>query len=383
MKIAVVTGYFETEYYRSNEYLICQGMVKLGHEVVLFASNKLPKWQNPQNSNTLLQNMKYDGFLIRRLSCGPEIGIVPLMPRLLSFLRKEEFDVIHAHEFFTSSSFQSAIAAEKKCRFIVTQHNDRVPPSVVNQLLYLFNRYTFGKYALSRAKKIIALTTDIKIHLLKMGADECKIEVLPNGVNTKTFSPSQENLLEAKWKITSPVVLFVGRLVEEKGTEYLFQAFSEVIREIPEANLVIVGKGPQEKNLKAMVGKLGLRNVFFLGALESKFMPNIYVGCDVLVLPSVFEPFGNVVVEAMAAGKPVIGSYAGGIKDSVVHGITGFHVSPRSSKQISRYLLELLEDSALRKRLGENARKKALNEYDSELLLRKIERIYLDQGLAA
>ncbi len=375
----MITGYFDHEYYRSNEYFICSGMARLGHEVVLFASDKHPKWQHRENPETKLKTRKHDGFLIRRIFCGPEVGIVPLMPSLFLHLHRGEFDIIHAHDFFTLSSLQGAIeAANGKCRFVVTQHNDQLPASSVSRLLYLFESYNFGKYTLCRAKKIIALTVDIKLHLIRMGADGNKIEVLPNGVDTEIFSPRRKNYLEARWEITPPVILFVGRLVREKGIEHLFQAFSEVVREIPEAKLVIVGKGPLKQEMEVLKRKLALRNVFFLGALGNRFMPNIYVGCDVLVLPSVLEPFGNVVIEAMAAGKPVIGSYVGGIKDSVVHRVTGFHVQPCNSKQISRYLIELLEDYTLKKKLGENARERALKEYDRDLLLQKIERIYVD-----
>ncbi len=223
---------------------------------------------------------------------------------------------------------------------------------------------------------MIALGTTIKAHLIAMGADESKIEIIPNAVDTRLFSPNRKNLLETKWGISHPVILFVGRLVEDKGVKYLLRAFSKVVEEIPDAKLVIVGKGPEEKELKKLQESLGLTQVYFLGTVETRFMPNIYVGCDVLVLPSIREPFGNVVIEAMAAGRPVIGSYVGGIKDTIVHGVTGYHVQPRNNHQISKYLTRLLKDRPLRERLGENARIRVLKHYDQELLITKVERIY-------
>ncbi len=233
-----------------------------------------------------------------------------------------------------------------------------------------------GRYIFSCSRKIIALNSAIRAHLVAMGADEDKIEIIPNAVDTCFFSPKRESFLESNWGISSPVVLFVGRLVEDKGIKYLMQAFAEVVEAIPSAKLVIVGKGPQETELRRLQEKFGLNNVFFLGTVESRLMPNVYAGSDVLVLPSVHEPFGNVVIEAMSSGIPVVGSYVGGMKDTIVHGVSGYHVQPRNSKQLSRYMIRLLEDASLGKKLGENARKNVLERYTVGLLLQRIEKIY-------
>jgi len=373
------TGTFLPEYYSSNEYLLCRGLAKLGHEVTLFTANKPPKWQTLRSRKIGKRTEECDGFTVHRLQAGPEVGIVPLIPRLFSALMKMKFDIIHVHDFYAASSFYGAIASRAKgTPLILTQHNDQLPSNVVNALLYLFDGCTLGRYVFSQARKIIALNTTIKAHLVMMGADEKRIEIIPNAVDTELFSPSCKNLLETKLGISRPVILFVGRLVEDKGVKYLLRAFSEVIKEISEAKLVIVGKGPQETELRKLQKKLRLTRVYFLGIVEAKFMPSIYVGCDVLVLPSFREPFGNVVIEAMATGKPVIGSYVGGIKDTITHGVTGYHVSPRNTEQISKFLVSILNNASLRKELGRNSRKKAIAEYNQELVIRRIEKIYLD-----
>jgi len=371
------TGTFLPEYYSSNEYLLCRGLAKLGHEVTLFIADKPPKWQTLRSRKIQKKTEEREGFTVHRLRAGPEVGIVPLIPGLFSTLIKTRFDIIHAHDFYAASSFYGAMASRAKgTPFILTQHNDQLPSKVVNALLYLFDGYTLGRYVLSHAQKIIALNTAIKAHLIAMGADENKIEIVPNAVDTRLFSPNCKNLLETKWGISRPVILFVGRLVEDKGVKYLVRAFLEVVKEIPDAKLVIIGKGSEEKELKRLQESLGLPQIFFLGTVETKFMPNIYAGCDVLVLPSIHEPFGNVVIEAMAAGRPVIGSYVGGMKDTIAHGETGYHVQPGNSKQLSTYLVRLLENASLRKSLGENARKMVFSDYNIELLLQKIEKIY-------
>ncbi len=379
LRIAQVstTGTFLPEYYWSNEYLLCSGLAKLGHEVTLFTADRPPKWQTLRKREIVKRIEQHSGFAVCRLQAGPEVGIVPLVLGLFPTLMKRKFDIIHGHDFYAASSFYGAVASQaKQIPFVLTQHNDQLPAKVVNALLYRANGHTIGRYIFSCSRKIIALNSAIRTHLVTMGADESKIEMIPNAVDTRLFSPDCESFLESTCGISKPAVLFVGRLVEDKGVRYLMQAFAEVVETVPHAKLVIVGRGPQETELRKLQESLALKNVFFLGAVESRFMPNVYVGSDVLVLPSVHEPFGNVVVEAMACGIPVVGSYIGGIKDTIVHGVTGYHVQPRDSQSLSRYLIRLLEDGSLRKKLGENARKNVLKRYTTRLMLQKVERIY-------
>lgn len=380
MKIAQVSGHFGSKYYSSNEQFLCRELAKLGHDVVVFTATKQPRWQTVKSDRDKNQIEKNSNFVVRRLPTGPEIGIIPLMPTLLSALMDEEFDIVHSHDFFTTFSFYSAIAARaRRLPLIITQHNDQLPSFIINRFLYKFDGLTFGNFVLREANKIIALTEETRLHLLKMGASVEKIAIVPNAVDTKRFSPSNRNFLEERWGITDPVILFVGRLVKEKGVEYLLQAFSSVVKRIPEAKLVIVGKGPSEEELRALQARLCIPNVFFLGVVENMIMPNIYAGANVVVLPSIQEPFGNVALEAMASGKPVIGTYTGGMKDTIIHGVTGYHVQPGNSGQIYKFLLKILYNKSLQEELGENSRKRTISNYDTGLLIKKIEKIYLGQ----
>jgi len=377
MKIAQLSGNFDTKYYSSNESFLCHELAKLGHKVVMFTAAKQPRWQIVRKVRNEYKSYKSDSFSVKRLPVGLEIGNVSMMPTLFPQLLKGGFDIIHSHDFYTSFSFYGAMASQlKNVPLIITQHNDVLPQPAVRRLLYRFNGITFGNFVFNRAKKIIALTRDIKQHLLQMGASEKKITIIPTAVDTERFSPSNRNLLEEIWGISPPVVLFVGRLVEEKGLEYLIRAFSGVVREVPETKLVIIGKGPKEAELRRLQEELKIPNIFFLGMIENVIMPNIYVGASVIVLPSIIEPFGNVVLEAMASGKPVIGSYVGGLKDIIVHGVTGYHVQARNSKQIQRAILKVLCNKSLLEKLEYYARRRAVNYYDSKLLIGKIEKLY-------
>ncbi|MFX0137090.1 MAG: glycosyltransferase family 4 protein [Candidatus Hodarchaeota archaeon] len=377
MKIAHITNFFEPKYYASNEYFICSKMTELDHEIVLYCPDIMPKWTGSTSAFNIQPKNKYD-FLIKRLPSHYCLG-TPLMLNLQFELLNNNFNIIHTHDFISFGSLQSAIVSNiKKWPLIITQHNDKLPFQLNNRVKYLMYAKTLGKYTLSMSKKIIALTNDIKKHLIKMGADKEKIEVIPNAVDINQFSPDRINLLQNQWKIQSPIILYVGRLTAEKGVEFLIKAFSNVITEIPDAKLVIVGSGKKENELKHLQKKLKIKNIFFLGRIKNDLMPYIYSGCDVLVLPSFGEIFGNVVLEAMATQKPVIGSYVGGMKELIVHGKNGYHVPPKNAEKITEYLLKILLNDNLKMKLGKKSREIIIKKYSYDEVIKKINKIYID-----
>jgi glycosyltransferase involved in cell wall biosynthesis len=379
MKIAQVTGFFWPEKYGSNELFLCREFTKRGHDVTVFTALKPPKeYMKLGEKRSWRRNEFFEfEFSIERFPSFLNLGNVMLMPTMLSALFKREFDLIHAHELFAPSSFYSAVVAKvKNIPFLVTQHNDQLPTSRMKRILYNVDARTSGNYVLAQAKRIIALSRTIKNHLLMFGVKEERIEVIPNAIDTEEFTPDKANLLEENWGISPPVVLFVGRLIEQKGIRYLLEAFLKVIKELPDVKLVLVGGGPEEKRLIKVQNKCS--NIYRIDFVDNKLMPYVYSGCDVVVLPSLEERFGNVVLEAMASGKPVIGSFVGGMKDTIVHGTTGYHVQPMNSEQISYFLLKILSDENLRKKLGQNARRFAVQNYSPRIVADRIEKLYMD-----
>ena len=298
------------------------------------------------------------------------------MPSLLKFLIDNDFDVIHSHEFFGPCSIYSTLASRlKNTPLVITQHSYQSPEKISSKLLYYANAFTAGKIAFEQADTITALTKSIETHLISLGAKKKKITIIPNGIDTERFNSNNKNYLKEKFGISQQVVLFVGRFIEWKGIQYLLEAFTDVIKKVPDAKLVMVGTGPQLKEINKFREKY-VGSVFLLNFINHEEMPYIYTGCDVFVLPSLFEIFGNVVLEAMASGKPVIGSDVGGMKEIIVHGKTGFRVQPKNSKQLSEYIIKVLTDESLKNRLGINARLRATETYSTEVVCNKIEEIY-------
>lgn len=379
MRIAQVTGFFMPKKYGSNELFLCRELSKKGHEVTVFTTAKPRKEYSMLNENYAGKSTEhYEDFTIKRFPSRFTIRDIQIMPELLQSLLNEKFDIIHAHEFFSPSAFYSGLTKViRQTPLIITQHNDQLPFPSISRYLYYADACTFGRFSLIQAKKIIALTRASRRHLLLFGAPSNKIEIIPTPIDTNKFVPNEQNALRDKWNLTSPIILFVGRFTEIKGIKYLLKAFPRVLKAVPDAKLVLVGGGPLEAEVKAYQEKLH-NSIFSLPFVPNDIMPNIYAGCDVVVLPSFYEPFGNVTVEAMACGKPVVGSCIGGMLDTIVDGETGLYVQPGNSDQIANSLIKILTNDKLREELGRNARKRTLTHFSYSVVIKRVEKLYLD-----
>jgi glycosyltransferase involved in cell wall biosynthesis len=371
-------GFANPLYYRSHELTLSKSLVELGHEVTLFTADRHPKWQMLDDRRTKQSVETIEGVTIRRFTSGPELGTVPLMPTLLREMLKFDWDILHAHTILAPASFYSAIATGLKKRpLVVTQHDYKYGNvHGVKLFIHKFNNTTIGRVTMHRACAVIGLTSHAAKFVQTFGAAKAKTMVIPNSVDTTQFRPNQGNLLEEKWGLKSPIMLFVGRMTKDKGVDILFRAFRRLAMVRPAAKLVLVGRGPHESSLREMQVQLGIKNVYFLGRVPHEDMPRIYPGADLLVLPSFYEPFGNVVLEAMASGLPVVGSGIGGMAETIEHGVTGYHVTPGNSAELSDYLCRLLMDSDLRSKMSRAARQTAVRKFDDLVIARAIQEIY-------
>jgi glycosyltransferase involved in cell wall biosynthesis len=378
MKIAQVTGFFMPKNYGSNELFLCRELSKRGHDVTVFTTAQPRQEYAMLKENSIEKSIEhYEEFTIKRFPSRLRIRDIQIMPELFESLIAENFDIIHAHEFFSPSAlYGSIVKVMRHTPFVITQHNDQFPCSFINRSLYYADACTIGRLTLGQAKKIIALTRAIQGHLSLFGVPSNKIQVIPNAIDTNKFTPNNKNLLKDRWNISSPVILYVGRFSEVKGLKYLLNAFPIVLKAIPEAKLVLLGGGPLQTEV-GIYEKRFPSSIISLPFVPNEVMPNVYPGCDVVVLPSLEERFGNVTLEAMACGKPVVGSCIGGMLDTIVHEETGLQVQPRNSQQIADALIRILKNEKFKIKLGQNARQKALNEFSSYAVMDKIEHLYL------
>jgi phosphatidylinositol alpha-1,6-mannosyltransferase len=164
-------------------------------------------------------------------------------------------------------------------------------------------------------------------------------------------------------------ILFVGRLVRRKGVDDLIDAFRSISEDFPDWRLEIVGDGPERKGLERLVADLGLgERIEFFGSLRRRALHDRYGLCDVVAMPSKrlrddIEGFGTVFLEAGIFGKPSVGTFSGGIPESIVNGETGILVREGDARQLGRALESLLSDPEMRLRMGRKARERVLRDF--------------------
>ncbi|MBR3883090.1 MAG: glycosyltransferase family 4 protein [Clostridia bacterium] len=161
------------------------------------------------------------------------------------------------------------------------------------------------------------------------------------------------------------IILFMGRLVYEKGIQTLIAAMPKILAHYNDAKLIVAGKGGMIDELKAQVNALGLGNkVYFTGYLGSKDVQKMYKCADVSVFPSTYEPFGIVALEAMLSGTPVVTSDIGGLNEIVDHGINGMKSYAGNANSLADSILTLLYDPKLCDTVTRNAKLKVKTEYN-------------------
>jgi len=154
------------------------------------------------------------------------------------------------------------------------------------------------------------------------------------------------------------IVLYVGRIAPEKDVQLALEAFAQLPAALREqAHLLIVGDGPLLRKLS----DTNPAGVTFAGFMEGEELAEVYASCDLFLFPSATETFGNVVLEAMASGLPVIGARAGGVQHLIAHGQTGYLCEAKHADAFLTHTAQLLSDADLRAMMGEQAREAALS----------------------
>jgi glycosyltransferase involved in cell wall biosynthesis len=232
------------------------------------------------------------------------------------------------------------------------------------------------RLAAQKADLVVTVSYAMRDELVSLGFQESKIRVVYNGVDTEKYSPyafKEEEVREFREKIgvgDAPMIFFVGRLTWVKGADTLLMAMTLILKEVPDAKLVIVGKGEQESMLQNMVRQHRLENNVILNFsyVTEDERRLYYAASDLCIFPSKYEPFGIVSLEAMSMGKPVIVGATGtsGFREQIVpfgEHICGFHINPHDPSDIAKFAVILLKDKELQKTMGHNARQRVLDKF--------------------
>ncbi len=211
----------------------------------------------------------------------------------------------------------------------------------------------------------------------------CRVHLTPNGIPLDRFEPGPPppGLREELGLLPgAPVACVVGRLTPWKGHQTVLRAWAQVMRRIPEARLVVVGEvafwdSDYERELRDLAAALNVdRGIVWLGFRDD--VADLLRMSDLLVLPSVDEPFGRVIIEAMAVGLPVVATASGGVPEIVVDKETGLLVPAREHEPLAEAIVEVLSDEAAATRMGQAGRARALERFDVRRVARQVEDIY-------
>ncbi|MBU3958257.1 MAG: glycosyltransferase family 4 protein [Candidatus Omnitrophica bacterium] len=292
--------------------------------------------------------------------------IVVSLFKLLGALRRNNIDILHSNSR-TTGVLGSLLSSLTHTAHISTCHGFFKPR--------LWRRL-FGCWG----DRTIAISQAVKEHLMEdFGVKAENISIVHNGIDINRFRvQSAEYRVQKKKDLglgEGPIVGIVARLSDVKGHIYLIEAMKTVLEKIPDAQLLIVGEGKMEKELKALVQKLKIEN-------NVNFVPSVYETPEILsimdlfVMPSLKEGLGLSLIEAMAQGLAVIGSDVGGIRSLIKHDYTGILVEPRDSNQLSSEIINLLRDAQKRKFLGAQAQSFVSQNFSGEQMATETEGVY-------
>ena len=218
------------------------------------------------------------------------------------------------------------------------------------------------------ATEVIVNSNFMKGHIQGLfGLPFEKISVVPNGVNLTLFNGVERDYdFRRQYAMDNEkIILFMGRLVYEKGVQHLISAMPKILNGYHDAKLVIAGKGGMLEELKSQANAMGLGNkVYFTGYLNAKQVPKMYKASDVAVFPSTYEPFGIVALEGMLSGTPTVVSDAGGLNEIITHGVDGMKSYAGNPNSIADSILTLLYDQKLCDNISKKARAKVREEYN-------------------
>jgi len=278
-------------------------------------------------------------------------------------------DIVHAHGL--RAAFIGVSAAKLAgIPVVFTAHNVPPRPGRLQKLIV--------SLISAQSDAIITVSEAIAQQFVELGCAKSKLHVIPNGIQLARYSgvvPGERAALGVRED--DPVVIYVGRLSPEKGVRVLLDAFTLVKKSIPTVQLLIVGSGPDEAELRSSALKTR-SDIHFTGNRDD--VPQLMAAADVVAIPSFTEGQGIVAIEAMASGIPVVASRVGGLVETIQDGVTGMLVSPHSAQELATAIETLLLDDEGAKRMAAAGSRRAAS-FTIEAMVEAIQKVYLTMVL--
>ena len=343
-------------------YDLSHRLIKDGHEVtvVTYRDGEVPYYEDDKGvkvyrvDNYMIQPNNFIDWILQL-----NFNMVERASQIIA--EQGKFDVIHAHDWLVANAAKT-LKHSFDIPIVATIHATEAgrnsgirEPNQKWMLTYEANEVIVNSnYMKSEVQRLFGLPFE-------------KINVVPNGVNLNKFTGMDRDYsFRRKYAMDNEkIILFMGRLVYEKGVQNLIAAMPKVLASYHDAKLVIAGKGGMLDELKAQADYLGISNkVYFAGYMNGKDVERMYKAADISVFPSTYEPFGIVALEGMLAERPIVVSDAGGLGEIVEHRVTGMKSYCGNPNSIADSILELLFNPELCDNIVKNAKIKVKENYN-------------------
>jgi glycosyltransferase involved in cell wall biosynthesis len=351
----------------------------------------------PRVVTTLCKSLDKDRFAVSVLCLNDEgplageleessvpVSILPGSPdkpdylaflKVARFLRQARVELVHTHNTQPFLDAGLATLLARTPTLVHTDHGRDFPDK---------RRYMIAERVLSRfAYRVVGVSDDTSRKLVRYEKiDPRKIATIHNGIEDESVgAAANDGAKKAEIGIPreAPVVGVGARLIELKGLEYLLQAMPTVLQRIPDAKLVIAGYGPLEGRLRGLARDLGVGSAtHILGPRRD--MAQLLRAFDVYALPSVSEGLPLILLEAMAAGCPIVATRVGGVPEAVRDGKNGLLVAPRRADELADALIQVLTDQQKRQRFSRESRRIFESGFTARIMARRYEALYLRQS---
>lgn len=295
--------------------------------------------------------------------------------KLIVIIRKKKIKIVYSN---TCSVLAGAVAARiSRAHHIWHIHEIIVKPSFLWRILSII--------IFLCSDRVIAISDAVKTHLIKgYSGNKKKIALIHNGIDTAKFDPGingEKIRQELNISANAIVIGMVGRVSRWKGQEYFLDGAVEIHKKYPEVKYLIVGdpySGEEYRmeKLQKKIENLGLKGHAFLTGFRPDIV-EVLAAMDIFVLPSQWpEPFGLVILEAMAMEKPVVATNHGGPRDIVLDGLTGYLVPPHDVIQMACAVIRLIQEKSLRISMGEAGRRRVIETFTLEKQMDNVNKIH-------
>jgi 1,2-diacylglycerol 3-alpha-glucosyltransferase len=331
--------------------LFRRGLIEAGHDVHIVT----PEYADYEDKEPYV-------FRFPALDLPDQLDIslvIPLKTTMATTVHGIKPTLIHSQHPFVMGGLAAAFARDLNLPLVFTFHTrydvyaQRYVP-VVPELAGIVTDEIVRRY-LEKCAHIVAPTPSTRDMILRDYGADIPVSVVPTPVDLGQYHDLGPQRVRAALGLEeAELLLYVGRLANEKNLDFLLRAFARIVSERPQVRLLLVGKGPHERGLQRLARKLGLgERVIFTGPIPHSHVPHYAAAADIFVFASLVDTQGLVLIEAMAAGTPVVAAQAPGPADVLVKG--GGLLVPAQEDAFAGAVLELLADEARRRAIGEQA----------------------------